>query len=107
MNVEIIILCHILIVHLKFRNLHASKYGQPNSADGSHHPIHLMSMGINNDDENSNSQMLYEDGEDDAESGKLISSINKNILYFICVLFNIIKLSIYFRYMNETMYVCC
>lgn len=44
-----------------------------------------MSMGINNDDENSNSQMIYEDGEDDAESGKLISSINrKHSLFHFC-----------------------
>ena len=52
-----------------------------------------MSMGINNDDENSNSQMLYEDGEDDAESGKLISCINRNYsLFHLCVL-NIIEIN--------------
>ena len=52
-------------------NLQASSYGLANHADtSSRHPIHLVNMGINNEDENSNSQMLYEDGDDDIESGK-------------------------------------
>lgn len=52
-------------------NLQTSRYGLAQNADtSSRHPIHLVNMGINNDDENSNSQMLYEDGDDDIESGK-------------------------------------
>ena len=52
-------------------NLQASNFGLAQNADtSSRHPIHLVNMGINNDDENSNCQMMYEDGDDDIESGK-------------------------------------
>ena len=59
------------ILYKNSSNLQASSYGLENNAvTSSRHPIHLVNMGINNEDENSNSQMLYEDGDDDIESGK-------------------------------------
>ena len=69
-----------LLLYIKISNQQTSSYGVPNNAESSRHPIHLVNMGINNDDEHSNSQMLYDDGDDDVESGKLKCSRNNCFL---------------------------
>ena len=60
---------HFVYFFKQFSNIPANSFRMANEVQ-TPHQIHLMNMNIGNEDENSSNQMMFEDAEDDIESGK-------------------------------------